>query len=166
MIRYPRMIKNFNAFLDSESFAGIAETAKLPDFKIQVAKHRAAGMDGAAPVDMGTEDMRSEVSLKEWTPSALKLIGTRKRLVLRPAAQGQVASDADAIIATLGGLWAGLNPGELKPGSDVPMKLGLEVEYFRLEINGDEIFEIDILAGKRVVGGVDQVAALRQAMGL
>jgi len=165
MIRYPRMIKNFNAFLDGVSYAGIAETAKLPDLKIQVARHRGAGMDGAAPVDMGIEDLKAEVSLKEWTPDAVKLIGTRSRLVLRPAAQGRARTETDTIIATIGGLWSGLNPGELKPASEVPLKLDLEADYFRMEINGEEVFEVDVLAGKRVVGGVDQVEELRRAMG-
>lgn len=165
MIRYPRMIKNYNAFLDGISFAGLSDTAKLPDLKINVARHRGAGMDGGAPVDMGTEDLNAEVSLKEWSPEALKLIGTRKRLVLRPAAQGRSAAETDTIIATIGGLWSDLSPGELKPGGDVPMKLGLAGDYFRLEINSEEIFEIDLLAGKRVVGGIDQLKELRNSMG-
>lgn len=166
MIKFPRVIKNNNAFINGESYAGLSDVAKLPNLNLQKAKHRAAGMDGAATLDMGTEDMTAEVSLKEWAPPALKLIGTRKRMVLRPAAQGKLHDDVRTIIVTLGGLWGGIDFGELKPGSDAPVKLSLEVDYYRLEIDGEEIWDIDLIAGKRVIGGVDQLAALRAAMGM
>ncbi|AZV77880.1 phage major tail tube protein [Parasedimentitalea marina] len=163
---YPRTIRNFNAFLDGVSYAGRATEGKLPELKMQVANHRGAGMDGVSPVDMGTEAMNAEVTLSEWSPNAVKLFGTRKRLVLRPAAMGEDDFSADTYVATLGGRWTSTNFGDLKPGSDVPLKLSLAVDYFRLTMNGDELFEIDILAGKRVIGGVDQVVELRKAMGV
>ena len=109
--------------------------------------------------------MRAEITLADWTDQALTLIGTRKRLVLRPAAQGEDFNSADAIIATLGGLWSSLSPGDLKPGSDVPLKLGLSCGYYRLTKNGTEMFELAPRQGKRVVNGVDQLAALNEAMG-
>jgi Bacteriophage tail tube protein len=69
-------------------------------------------------------------------------------------------------VATLGGGWLSTNFGDLKPANDTPFKLSLSVDYFRLNLNGEELFEIDIQAGKHVVGGVDQVADLRRAMGI
>jgi P2 family phage contractile tail tube protein len=42
----------------------------------------------------------------------------------------------------------------------------MEVRYYRLEINGEQIFEIDLVIGLRVIGGVDQLADIRRAMGL
>lgn len=165
MIQYPRTIRNFRGFIDGESYAGLSPEAKMPEVKIQVADYRGGGMDGSTPQDMGLEAMSAEITLAEWTDQALTLIGTRKRLVLRPAAQGPDFTNADAIVATLGGLWSSLSPGDIKPGSDVPLKLGLSCDYFRMVKNGTEMFELDPANGKRVVGGVDQVAALNEAMG-
>lgn len=163
---YPRTIRDFGVFIDGTSYAGNAIMAKLPDVKIQTAAHRGAGMDGPVAIDMGLEAMTAEVTVKEWTADLLKLIGTRRRMVLRPAAMGEQDFAATAYIATLGGRWSSMAPGELKPGDDVPMVLGLEVDYFRLEAETDEICEIDVQAGIRKIGGVDQLADKRRAMGL
>jgi len=42
----------------------------------------------------------------------------------------------------------------------------MEVDYYRLEKDGEELWEIDIENGVRVIGGVDQLAELRRAMGI
>ncbi|MCA3514401.1 MAG: phage major tail tube protein, partial [Rhodobacter sp.] len=101
-------------------------------------------------------------------PSAtlLKKPGTQQRFVLRPAAAGEVGDGADTIIATVGGLITAAETGDLKPGTDTALKLMMDVRYYRLEINGAQIVEIDLVNGKRVIGGVDQLADIRRAMGL
>lgn len=165
MMQYPRTIRNFNAFVDGVSYAGRAIEGKLPELKLQTASHRGGGMDGPVAQDMGTEAMRAELTLAEWVPELVTLFGTRQRLVLRPVAKGQHDNSADAFISTLGGLWTITNFADLKPGSDVPLKLTQETDYFRMVKDGEELFEIDTEAGKRVIGGVDQLASMRAAMG-
>jgi P2 family phage contractile tail tube protein len=162
---YPRTIRNYNAFIDGVSYAGKSTEAKLPELKLMLANHRGAGMDSSVAQDMGMEALQAEVTLAEWPPELIKMFGTRQRMTLRPAAMGQHDFTADSYVATLGGLWTVVNFADLKPGSDVPMKLTLEVDYFRMLMDGDELFEIDIEAGKRIIGGVDQLAGIRAAMG-
>ena len=165
-MQYPRTIRNFNAFVDGNSYAGRVLEGKLPELKLMQADHRGGGMDAPAPQDMGMEAMSSELTVAEWTNELVTLIGTRKRLVMRPVARAESPEDTDGFVATMGGLWVSANFGDLKPGSDSPIKLSLAVDYFRLTKNGEELFEIDVQAGKRVIGGVDQLAALRKAMGV
>lgn len=163
---YPRQIRNFNAFLDGVSYFGRATEGDLPEVKINRAGYRGAGMDGPVGVDMGLEAMRARLTLAEWDPAALKLLGRVNRMVLRPAAMGEGDGQADTIIASIGGLFATSEPGTLKPGSEAPLKLEVDVRAYRLEINGEVIFDIDLETGKRVIGGVDQTAEIRRAMGL
>ncbi|PID35427.1 MAG: hypothetical protein CR958_00295 [Rhodobacterales bacterium] len=99
-------------------------------------------MDGAVAVDMGMEAMQAELTLAEWPPELIKMAGTRQRLTLRPGAMGQNDYSADSYVATIGGWLSVVNFGDLKPGSDVPLKLTLEVDYFRMTKDGDELFEI------------------------
>ncbi|MCA3472294.1 MAG: phage major tail tube protein, partial [Rhodobacter sp.] len=66
----------------------------------------------------------------------------------------------------VGGLITAAETGDLKPGTDTALKLMIAVRYYRLEINGEQIVEIDLVNGKRVIGGVDQLADIRRAMGL
>ena len=166
MMQYPRTIRNFNAFIDGVSYAGRATEGKLPELKLMTASHRGAGMDGSVAQDMGMEAMKAEVTLAEWVPDLITLTGTHKRMTFRPGAMGQEDVTADSFVCTMGGLWSATNFGDLKAGSDVPLKLTLEVDYFRMLKDGVELFEIDIQAIKRVIGGVDQLADLRKAMGM
>jgi P2 family phage contractile tail tube protein len=163
---YPRTIRNYNCFIDGVSYMGKSTEAKLPELKLVLANHRGAGMDGTVAQDMGMEALQSEVTMSEWSPELIKMFGTNQRMTLRPAAMGQSDFTADSFVATMGGKWTVVNFADLKPGSDVPMKLMLEVDYYRLLKDGDELFEIDIEAGKRIIGGVDQLAGIRAAMGI
>lgn len=162
----PRTIKNFNAFIDGFSYFGLASEAKLPQPKITTEAHRGAGMDGPVGIDMGTEAMSAEVTLAEHRPELLKLLGEQRRLVLRPAQVSPDGVDTDTIIATIGGLITATESGDLKPGANAVLKLVWDVRYYRLEMNGAELVEIDLVAGIRRIGGVDQLAQMRRAMGI
>lgn len=165
MMQYPRTIRNFNAFVDGVSYAGKVLEGKLPELKLQLANHRGAGMDAPIAIDMGMEAMKTELTLAEWPPELIKMFGTRQRMTLRPGAMGEHDFTADSYVATLGGRWTVTNFADLKPGSDAPLKLTLDVDYFRMVKDGDTLFEIDVEAGKRIIGGVDQLAGMRAAMG-
>lgn len=165
MIQYPRKIVNFNAFVDGISYAGRATEATLPDVKIMVANHRGAGMDGPAPVDMGTEAMTADLTLADWPPELISMMGTRQTFVLRPAAKGQDDFAADTYIATVGGLITAPGLAALKPGDDVPMKLAMAADLFKLERNGEVLLHIDHRNAIRNIGGTDQLAGIRAAMG-
>ena len=163
---YPRTIRGFNAFLDGIGYFGRAVEATLPMLSMQTEEHRGAGMDQPIAIDMGMERMTAEVSFAEWAPELMMHFGTRKRLILRPGAMGEASFEADTIIATIGARWTGVEPGQLKQGGQSLLTLKGSVDYFRLEHNGTEICEIDVENGKRVIGGEDQLASIRRAMGV
>lgn len=162
----PRTIRNFNAFVDGFSYFGLASEAKLPQPKVITEAVRNSGMDGPVGLDMGTEAMSAEVTFAEHRSELIKRLGTQTRLVLRPAQVSPLGNDADTIIATIGGLVTATESGDLKPGSNATLKLMWDVRYYRLEMNGAELVEIDLVAGIRRVGGTDQLAAIRRAMGV
>ncbi|KAF0676730.1 phage major tail tube protein [Profundibacterium mesophilum] len=165
-MQYPRKIRDFNAYIDGVSYAGRATEATLPELKLETEGHRGAGMDAPLAVEMGMAGMQAMITLAEWTVEPIKFFGARRRMVLRPIERGEADYEASAFIASLGGRWSVMNFSDLKTGSDVPIKLTLDVDYFRLVKDGDELFEIDVQAGRRVIGGVDQLAATRRAMGI
>jgi len=164
---YPRKIRNFNAFVDGVSYFGRVAEGTLPQVKIQTEAHRGAGMDGPVGIDMGTEGMTSDMTFADWPVDVMKMVGTTQRFVFRPAAQSaEGGGDADTIIATVGGMVTAPETDALKPGEGSKLKLVMDVRYYRLEINGEEIWEIDLAAGIRKIGGVDQLAEIRRAMGI
>ncbi|MEM7270753.1 MAG: phage major tail tube protein, partial [Pseudomonadota bacterium] len=50
--------------------------------------------------------------------------------------------------------------------AEAMLKISWEVDYFRVEINGEDVVEIDVENGRRIIDGVDQLAEIRAAMGL
>ncbi len=166
MIDYPRTIRDFVGFVDGVGYAGRGLEAKMPELKLILANHRGGGMDGTKAMDKGMEPMQSEMTFADWPPELITKFGTYQRLTLRPGARGEDDFTADSYVTSIGGLMTAVNFGDLKPGTDVPLKLNFEVDYFRMVHNEVELFEIDIRAYKRVIGGVDQLAETRRAMGL
>lgn len=163
---YPRKIKNFNAFVDGFGYFGRCTEAKLPDLELATSDYRGGGMDAPVKVDMGQETMQAELTFAEWSPELLRQWGRRSRFVLRGGAQGEEDFEADSIVVTLGGRVTKQGQGDFKAGDDVHLTLTIAPDYYRLEHNGDVMVEIDVEAGKRIVGGEDQLASMRLAMGL
>jgi len=163
---YPRTIRNFNAFVDGTSYFGKVLTGKLPEIKTQNSSHRGGGMDGPVSIDMGTEALSAELTFAEWLPELIKMFGTRQRFVFRAAAVGEQDFTADDHVITVGGRITIVSQGDLEAGKDNPLKLHMEVDYYRIQKNGENLIEIDIEAGSRIVDGVDQVADQRRAMGV
>lgn len=162
----PRIIRNFNAFVDGRSYFGVATEAKLPQPKIMTEAHRGAGMDMPVGIDMGMEAMSAELTIAEYDVNAMKMLGRINRLVLRPAAQDPEGTDANVIIASIGGLFTANEFGDLKSGSPSTLKIMVDVRTYRLEVDGVVIHDINGPEGKRVIGGVDQLRGIRRAMGL
>ncbi|MEH6522303.1 phage major tail tube protein [Sulfitobacter sp.] len=165
-MQYPRKIRNFSAFIDGVGYSGKVTEGSLPELKIKTEAHRGGGMDGSVAQDMGMEALQAAITLAEWPPELIKMFGTRQRMTFRPTAMGEDDFSADAYVSTMGGRFTVANFSDLKPGGDTPLKLTLEVDYFRMVLDGDVLFEIDVEAGKRIIGGVDQLAEIRAAMGI
>lgn len=162
---YPSTIRNFNAFIDGRSYLGLVKTAKIPEIKIKTEDYRGGGMDGSVAMDMGLDAMTAELTFAEFVPNLITLLGTRKPVVLRPAARTEEGG-VDAIIVTLRGRFTGLDGGSLEAGKAAELKLSCAVDYFRYQHNFKELVEIDVQTGIRRIGGSDQMAQMRRAMGV
>lgn len=162
----PRVIKNFNAFWDGISYFGLAEQARLPAVRIQTEAHRGSGMDGPIGIDVGQEAMSAEITFSEWSVAILGKLGRHERFVLRPAMTSATDFSARPIVATMAGLITASEPEDLKPGTVSKLKMVMDVRAYRLELDGATVFDIDLANGRRVIGGTDQLAELRRAMGI
>ena len=70
------------------------------------------------------------------------------------------------MIVTLRGALKEVDMGDWKAGDKAEIKHNVAVTYYKLEVDGRLIYEIDALGMKRVIDGVDQLAQQRQALGL
>jgi len=163
---FPRKIKNFNAYLNGDSWAARVTEATLPELSLKTDEYRGAGMNGSIDIVMGQEKMEASLTFAEWNPAVFNAWGNVLPLVLRPAAQGEGDFDADPHIFTMNARWLKVEPDALKVADTSNLKITGNVHYFRAENAGVPTVEIDIENMIHIVNGVDQMASMRAAMGL
>jgi P2 family phage contractile tail tube protein len=72
---------------------------------------------------------------------------------------------ASAIELAFTGRVSGLEMGEWTPGQMSEPRLTFKPVYYRCTIAGVVVHEIDVLNNVRIINGVDQLAAIRAAIG-
>lgn len=169
MIQYPRILKNMNLFVDGRGYAGRVDEIELPKLSLKTEEHRAGGMDLPIEVELGMEKLESNLTISDYDPEVFKLFGLLDRqdtpVTVRGAIQRQ-GETAQAVVIALRGGWKEIDSGTWKPGDKSTLKVAVAVNYFKLTIAGQEIVEIDAINLVRKVGGVDQMADIRNAIGM
>lgn len=169
MIQYPRVLKNMNLFVDGRGYAGRIDEIELPKLTLKTEEHRAGGMDLPVEVDLGMEKLESTLTFADYDPDVFRLFGLLDRqdtpVTVRGAVQRQGEVPQPVVIAMLGG-WKEIDQGTWKMGGKSTLKVAVAVSYFKLTIAGQEVLEVDARNLVRKVGGTDQMAGIRDALGM
>jgi hypothetical protein len=165
----PQTLYNTNMFVDGISFSGDVPSLSLPKLSIKTDEYRGGGMDVAIEMDQGMEKMEASFGTKGVRREAMKFFGlsdqTAFNSVFRGSFKGQKGATT-AVVATLRGMLKEVDPSEWKPGDSAEMKFSIAVSYYKLEIAGRLMYEIDPVSCVRVIDGVDQLAAVRRDLGM
>jgi len=165
-IELPHVLKNMNLFVDGRGYAGRVDEIQLPKLTLKTEEHRAGGMDIPVEIELGMDKLEAELTLSDFDPEVFKLFGlldsTRTQITLRGAIQAQ-GSGARPVIVNLSG---GCKASSWKPGDKSTLKVQLAASYYKLTIADQALVEIDAVNLVRKVGGVDQMAEIRAAIGV
>ncbi|MHA6717906.1 phage major tail tube protein [Sphingomonas sp. RS6] len=165
---FPRKLKDMNLFSEGNEYRGNASSVTLPKFARKLEEYRGAGMDSPVKIDMGAEAMEMEFTLGGPELSILRqyalpgLAGTFLRFA--GAWQREDTGAVDVCEVTVRGRYEEMDFGELKTGEGGEFKCKFAPVYLRLEWNGEEVIEIDVLNGVLRVFGVDRLAAITAAI--
>ncbi|SED12339.1 hypothetical protein SAMN05216178_6327 [Pseudomonas saponiphila] len=169
MAMIPETLANMNLFVDGVSFQGDVPSLTLPKLTLKTEEHRAGGMDLPVELDMGMEKQEAGFTTTGVRRDSLRMFGladgTAFNGVFRGAFKGLKGRVTPAIV-TLRGLLKEVDMGDWKAGDKAEIKHNVALTYYKLEVDGRLIYEIDALGMKRVINGVDQLAAQRSALGL
>lgn len=163
-----RVFKDMNLFDENGHFRGNAKSVTPPKLTRKLEDYRAAGMDRPVKIDMGAEALEMEFVLAGPELSILRqyalpgIAGTFLRFV--GAWQKEATSDVDVCEMTVRGRYEEMDFGELKVGDAGEFKCKFAPVYLRIEWNGEEAIEIDVLNGVLRVFGVDRNAAINAAL--
>jgi len=164
----PKILKNFNLFIDGRGYAGKVEEVNLPKLNIKTEEFRAGGMDSPVFVDMGVEKLESSFTLLEYDKNVLKQFGLVSGNATQVTLRGAIQDDTtvSSVIVKLRGMYTEMDMGKISAGEKGTLQCTLACRYYSLEIDGEKLIEIDIDNMTRVIGGVDKMAEIRNAIGI
>jgi P2 family phage contractile tail tube protein len=166
----PRLLKQYALFIDGEHYAGKADI-ELPTLTVVTEEYAAGGMSGKIKADMALmEAMDVKFTLYEYIPDVLKFYGLANgqgvRLVARGAQQSDDATQVIQVKLEVEGQWHEAGLGSWEAGSKVSMEGTVNARDLILEIGGDRVIHINPEMMIREIGGEDQMAQLRGAIGI
>ncbi|WP_458129487.1 phage major tail tube protein [Pseudomonas sp. Z2-11] len=169
MAMIPETLANLNLFADGVSFQGDVPSLTLPKLTLKMEEHRGGGMDAPVELDMGMEKQEANFATTGVRRESLKFFGladgTAFNGTFRGAYKG-LKGKVTPVIVTLRGTLKEVDMGDWKPGDKAEIKHSIGLTYYKLEVDGRTVYEIDPIGMRRVINGVDQLAAQRSALGL
>jgi hypothetical protein len=121
-------------------------------------------MAGTVDIPMGTvAKMEFEFTLAEMNPDVIGKLGQADVPITFRGAQG---TENEAVIIETRSLIREPDLGTWKRGDQNTLKIAATASYYKLTIAGADVIEVDVEAMKFAVRGVDQLAAVRTALGL
>lgn len=164
------VLKNYALFVDGLGFFGEIDSVTLPTLSEVGDDHRGAGMDGSTWIPLGMEPMEMTFVVVSHSPEAMELFGRsapKHFNVLLKSAHTDTNNSAvrPGVIAARGHV-SSFEPGEWKAGEKAMATFTMKLIYYRVEVAGRVSIEIDIENAVKVIGGVDQLAAERAALGI
>jgi len=169
-IELPRILKNANLFIDGRGYAGRIDEITLPTLSANTEEHRAGGMDAPVLLDMGMEALEATFVLSDLDEEVFAAFGLLESneipCTVRGSIQRQGSLEAQPVVANLRGGWSTLDPGTWKPGDKNTLTITMMCRYYKLQIAGREVAEIDIPKMIRRIDGTDQIAQQRGHLGI
>ncbi len=71
----PKVLKNFNLFVDGRGYAGRVQEVTLPKLALKTEEFQMGGLDTPVQIDVGMEKLESEFTLSEYDPFVIKMFG-------------------------------------------------------------------------------------------
>lgn len=164
----PHKLKDMRTYVDGTRYAGEVPEVTLPKLAIKLEGYRGGGMLGEIDIDMGLEKLESEINAGGLLKDLFRGFGAPQHdaVLLRFAGAYQSeAGGVQAVEATMRGRIAEIDMGSAKVGSDTEHKFKYSLTYYRLDLDGTNAVEIDMVGGTFIVFGVDRRAEINAILG-
>lgn len=164
-------LTNANVYVDGGNHLGRVQEVELPTVKQKMAEHKALGMVGSVEFFSGLEKMEAKITWNSFYRDAMvKAANPTKTVQIQVRASletydstGRVAQVP--VVVFLTAQYKDFPLGNFKQHDNVELVSMLSVTAFRLEIDGQEITQVDVLANIYKVDGVDLLADYRNNIG-
>jgi hypothetical protein len=165
--------KVFNArvYIDGSDFIGRAEEVELPKVKFKFADSKGLGLYGEFELPSGLDKLEAKIKLNSIYPDFVKIASdptTTRTVIVRASNQYWTNTGVMAekpIKAELRGFFKEFDSGKFKKADNTEAEATMSVFYYKLEVDGEEILEIDVLNNIYKVNGNDVLQNYRINLG-
>ncbi len=161
----PRKLSHFDILIDGRTMFGRCEEITLPVLEVNTEDYRGSGFDTPLVLDRGLNKLECTIVMAEYDQLVMRRfmsVGLPLSLIARGAITLQGISGY--ISASMRGQIVKMDMGTWKPGDNSNLTLSIVCSYYRLEMDGFEVMEIDVANMVRRVNGNDQLAMARLAI--
>lgn len=166
-----KVLKDAVVYINTITCLGVASTVTLPTIERTTADHETLGMPGTVRVGVGFEAMEATIAWQGWTAQIAKVAYNTEALVdLQIRAMIEDVSGVTVTrvpcIVYLKGRFRSTQGGEYNAKALATRESTLDIQYFKEEISGESIVEIDVVNNTHKVGGADLNAQRNQILGI
>ncbi len=164
-----KVLSLFNLFVDGRGYAGKIEEFEPPKLTIKTEEVRPGGYDAPVEVDLGMEKLEASFTLLDWDREVLNYYGVGHNNPVACTVRAGIGNGDGTVIPyvyQLQGMWKELEHPKLKGGDKLSMKVQVALKYYKLEVDGVVVHEIDVENAVRIINGVDYLAEARGAAGI
>lgn len=161
-----------NVYVNNSSKHGQASEITCPDISAIMTDYKALGMIGSAEFFNGFDKMEASIKwtypdndAKKACANFTKPVNLMVRSSKAEYDGGGISSEVPIVIYLSG--YPKKHPGgSYKPKEDTEVESSFSVLYYKEEVDGDAIVELDVLNNIYKVGGEDLLAERRQNLGI
>lgn len=166
MSNLPRyLMRNCTLWADRESKLGQIGDITPPAPTVKTEEMRNSGMIKPRKVNLGYETLEFSFKMPGLDPQVARLFGLKPGIetlfLITGALVDEDGTDHSAVM-TVRGFMSGHDPGSLTPGEVGENELMVAVHYYKLEVDGENLIEMDDFDVS--IGGVSQTAGIRSSL--
>jgi P2 family phage contractile tail tube protein len=163
------VLRKFIVYVDGFGKLGEGENCKLPVMEVTTEDFRGGGMDTPIKIDLVTTPLVMEFKLSSFDPQVYTKWGLYPGQEIQYTVRGSLAHQDGNPFAAIAGCRGNLHKVEsdnFEPNRKVMHTFTVNLTYYKLTVGESPIYEIDIINGRRIVNGVDQLRPDHIALGL
>ena len=168
-LRDGNIFQDFTVWIRDTGKLGEAPGFQPPEINIATEEYRGGGMDGTVDIPTGIEKIEFTFDLHTWDPDIWEELGygpgaldvpvTFRGYLLTPNGQEK------SVLIETRSLIKSVRPDSISAGSKASITTTCVANYYRQEIDGNTVTEIDVFNKVTVIGGVDRSSNARRILG-
>jgi len=164
-------VYNARVYIDGRDFIGKAEEVDLPKVKLKFSEIKGLGLYGETEVPSALDKMEARLKFNSIYPEFVALAAdpfTLRSVIVRASQQvwsQRGVEEERPIKAEMRGFFKEWDGGSIKKGDGAEAEAQLSVVYYKLEVDGIEIVEIDVFNNIYRIEGRDILAPFKQNIG-